>query len=116
MPSKMSSDSSPKPSTIGPKSPDRTPSLNRSTCRARTSSAPLTPTPSRSGDREDRRLPSGADAHSRGHGPGQRAHRFCRQTRLALCHGRDADVAALADLDVDRDPAEELEVALLGEP
>ena len=64
-------------------------------------------------DRDRRRRLGGADAHPRRDRAGQRAQHLRGRTRLALGHGRDARVAALAHLDVERDAAEVLELVAL---
>ena len=64
-------------------------------------------------DRDCRRLLGGANAHPRRDRPRERAQHLRRRARLALGDGRDARVAALADLDVERDAAEVLELVAL---
>ena len=58
----------------------------------------------------------GAHAHARRDGLGDRGQRPGGRARLALGDGRDADVPALADGDVERHAAEVLEAVLRGEP
>ena len=56
------------------------------------------------------------DAHARGDLSGERLEGLRRRARLALGDRGHAGVAALADGDVERDLAQEVEAVLLGEP
>src|SRR6476469_5574143 len=71
----------------------------------------------RSADREERlRICScGAHAHPRGDGPGNGGQGPAGRSRLALGDRRHADVATLADGDVERNAAEEVDLVLLAE-
>src|SRR6185369_15017618 len=71
----------------------------------------------RSADREEGlRIRGGrADAHPGGDRAGDRGQGASRRPGLALGDGRHADVASLADRDVERDAAEEVDLVLLAE-